>query len=80
MLTSANFLSKILGVIYVIPFYMLVGDAGGTLFNYGYIPYMIFISISTMGIPLRCRSLYQNTMRLAIIQQKKRCIEQVSPL
>ena len=29
MLTSANFLSKILGVIYVIPFYMLVGDAGG---------------------------------------------------
>lgn len=52
MLTSANFLSKILGVIYVIPFYMLVGDAGGTLFNYGYIPYMIFISISTMGIPL----------------------------
>nr|WP_289038147.1 polysaccharide biosynthesis protein [uncultured Allobacillus sp.] len=52
MLTSANFLSKILGVIYVIPFYMLVGDVGGTLFNYGYIPYMIFISISTMGIPL----------------------------
>ena len=52
MLTSANFLSKILGVIYVIPFYMLVGEAGGALYNYGYIPYTIFISISTMGIPL----------------------------
>src|SRR5690625_5030953 len=52
MLTGANFLSKFLGVIYVIPFYYLVVNAGGALYQYGYIPYMIFISISTLGIPL----------------------------
>ncbi|WP_027964203.1 putative polysaccharide biosynthesis protein [Halalkalibacillus halophilus] len=52
MLTGANFLSKVLGILYVIPFYALVGETGGALFQYAYTPYMIFISIATLGIPL----------------------------
>ncbi|KGP90204.1 cell division protein [Pontibacillus chungwhensis BH030062] len=52
LLTAATFLSKLLGMIYVIPFEALVGDTGGTLLSFAYIPYTIFISISTIGVPL----------------------------
>ncbi|WP_331713799.1 oligosaccharide flippase family protein [Lentibacillus sp. JNUCC-1] len=39
-------------MIYVIPFQELVGETGGTLFNFAYTPYNIFLSISTIGVPL----------------------------
>jgi len=52
LLTGASFLSKFLGMIYVIPFHHLVGSAGGALFQLGYTPYSIFISLSTIGVPM----------------------------
>lgn len=39
-------------MIYVFPFHSLVGDEGGALYSYGYIPYTIFLSIATAGVPL----------------------------
>ncbi|MCG5105233.1 putative polysaccharide biosynthesis protein [Oceanobacillus alkalisoli] len=52
LLTVATFLSKFLGLIYLIPFNMLVGPEGATLYNIAYVPYNIMLSISTIGIPL----------------------------
>ncbi|MDL4839400.1 putative polysaccharide biosynthesis protein [Aquibacillus rhizosphaerae] len=52
LLTAATFLSKLLGMIYVIPFNELVGETGGALFYYAYNPYNILLSISTVGVPL----------------------------
>lgn len=52
LLTGATFLSKFLGMIYVVPFNEMVGPTGGALFQAAYNPYSIFISISTVGIPL----------------------------
>lgn len=52
LLTVATFISKFLGMIYVIPFNEMVGETGGTLFSYAYTPYNILISISTVGVPL----------------------------
>lgn len=52
LLTGATFLSKFLGLIYLIPFNALVGAEGGTLYNFAYVPYNIMLSISTIGIPL----------------------------
>ncbi|MFD1362307.1 putative polysaccharide biosynthesis protein [Lentibacillus salinarum] len=52
LLTGATFLSKFLGMIYVIPFNELVGETGGTLFSFAYTPYSILISLSTVGVPL----------------------------
>lgn len=52
LLTGAMFLSKFLGMIFVIPFNALVGETGGALFNTAYVPYSIFLSISTVGVPL----------------------------
>lgn len=52
ILTVGTFLSKFLGLIYVIPFFALVGTDGAALYKYGYIPYTIFLSIATAGVPL----------------------------
>lgn len=52
LLTAATFISKFLGMLYTIPFESLVGAAGGKLYGLAYGPYTIFISLSTIGIPL----------------------------
>ncbi|WP_374720415.1 putative polysaccharide biosynthesis protein [Parageobacillus toebii] len=52
ILTAGVMISRILGLIYVIPFYHLVGEEGGALYGYGYVPYQIFISLATGGLPL----------------------------
>lgn len=52
IVTAGTFFVKFLGMVYVIPFYQLVGEQGGALYGYGYNQYLIFLSLSTMGIPL----------------------------
>lgn len=52
ILTLGTMVSKVLGLFYVIPFYEIVGYRGTVLYNYSYVPYTIFISIATAGIPL----------------------------
>lgn len=54
ILTLGTFISKFLGLFYVIPFNELVRDEPGALalYGYGYIPYTIFLSIATAGVPL----------------------------
>ncbi|MDF2606119.1 MAG: putative cell division protein ytgP [Bacillales bacterium] len=52
IVTLGTFFIKFLGMIYVIPLYSLIGEKGGALYTYGYSQYLIFLSISTMGIPL----------------------------
>ena len=43
---------KVIGLIYVIPFYSIIGKQGGTLYSYAYSIYAIFLSLSTSGIPI----------------------------
>ncbi len=52
ILTVGTILSKILGLIYVIPFFQIVGREGTVLYQFSYVPYQIFISIATAGVPL----------------------------
>ena len=47
----AILLTKALGAIYVIPFYKIIGESGGTLYSYAYNVYALFLEISTSGIP-----------------------------
>lgn len=44
--------SKILGIIYVIPFYAIIGASGRALYGYAYNMYSLFLNFSTVGIPL----------------------------
>ena len=50
--TAAILLCKIIGLIYVIPFYGIIGNKGGALYSYAYSIYAIFLSLSTCGVPL----------------------------
>ena len=49
--TAAIIITKILGMLYVIPFYAVVGVRGSALYAYAYNIYVIFLDISTAGIP-----------------------------
>ncbi len=44
-------IAKVLGAVYVIPFYKIIGEAGGVLYSYAYNVYILFLNISTSGIP-----------------------------
>ena len=50
--TFAIFLTKILGMLYVIPFYAMVGVQGSALYAYAYNIYIIFLDISSAGLPI----------------------------
>ena len=52
ILTLGMVLSKVLGLLYVIPFNAIVGAEGLSLYQYAYVPYTIFLSIATGGLPL----------------------------
>ena len=50
--TLCIILTKIIGILYVIPFYKIIGEQGGTLYGYAYNIYNVFLIISSAGIPL----------------------------
>ncbi|WP_433743841.1 putative polysaccharide biosynthesis protein [Falsibacillus pallidus] len=57
VLTLGTILSKVLGLFYVIPFYAIINKSGNgesamQLYQFGYVPYTIFISVATGGVPL----------------------------
>lgn len=49
--TICVLIAKVLGIVYVIPFYTIIGQQGGALYGYAYNIYGIFLAISTAGIP-----------------------------
>ncbi len=50
--TAAIFLVKILGMLYVIPFYQIVGPKGASLYAYAYTIYNIFLDVASAGLPI----------------------------
>lgn len=44
-------ITKIIGAVYVIPFYEIIGTDGGVLYSYAYNVYNLFLNISISGIP-----------------------------
>lgn len=43
---------KALGLVYVIPFYAIIGVQGGALYSYAYSIYNMFLNLATSGIPI----------------------------
>ena len=43
---------KIIGLLYVIPFYALITTKGSVLYSFAYSIYTVFLSLSTSGIPI----------------------------
>src|SRR5574344_1603569 len=50
--TAGIILCKIIGVLYVIPFYAIIGDKGATLYGYAYSIYAVYLTLSSNGIPI----------------------------
>lgn len=65
-------LSKILGIIYVIPFYAIIGEQGGALYGYAYSIYSIFLGISQAGIPLAISKIVSEYNVLGYYDAKRR--------
>ena len=68
-------LSKILGIIYVIPFYAIIGDQGGALYGYAYSIYAIFLGISTAGVPLAISKIISEYNALGYYSLKERAFK-----
>ena len=65
-------IAKILGILYVIPFHAIIGDEGGALYGYAYTIYLVFMSLSTAGIPLAISKVISEYQTLGYIKAKKR--------
>ena len=70
--TICIIITKVLGVLYVIPFYKIIGEKGGTLYGYAYNIYNIFLIISSAGIPLAISKLTSEYSTLKQTDKKVR--------
>ena len=69
--TLAIFITKFIGIIYVIPFYKIIGTQGGALYGYAYNIYNLFLIISSAGIPLAISKLTSEYNALKQYKEKE---------
>lgn len=72
IVTLCIVITKILGILYVIPFHWLIGDNGGALYGYAYTIYLFFMSISSAGIPLAISRIVSEYQTLGYMNAKRR--------
>ncbi len=65
-------ITKILGIIYVIPFYAIIGERGGALYSYAYSIYSVFLYLSSVGIPLAISKLTSEYNALGYYESKEK--------
>ena len=65
-------LCKILGLIYVIPFYNIIGTKGGALYSYAYSIYSVFLSLSIAGIPTAISKIVSEYDELNYVSTKEK--------
>ncbi len=70
--TLAIVFTKILGMLYVIPFYAIVGVKGSALYAYAYNIYNIFLDISSAGLPIAMSKLINEYNTLGKMDAKLR--------
>ena len=70
--SMAIIITKIIGVLYVIPFYNIIGENGGVLYSYAYNIYALFLNISTAGIPIALSMIISEYIALNKLDAKER--------
>ena len=70
--TIGIIMCKIIGVLYVIPFYKIIGNQGGTLYSYAYSIYSVFLTLSSTGIPLAISKMVSEYNTLEYYNTKER--------
>lgn len=64
--------TKFLGIIYIIPFYAIIGESNIALYGYAYTIYNLFLSLSTVGIPPAMSKLISEYNTLEYYDTKER--------
>lgn len=70
--TLAIIFVKVLGMLYVIPFYALIGVQGAALYAYAYNIYVIFLDISSAGLPIAISKVINEFNTLGKMEAKQR--------
>lgn len=70
--TAGIIICKIIGLLYVVPFYSIIGSQGGALYSYAYSIYAIFLSLSTSGIPIAISKLVSEYQTMEYYNSKER--------
>lgn len=70
--TLSIFIVKIMGMLYVIPFYAMIGIQGSALYAYAYNIYAIFLDISTAGLPIAISKIINEYNTLGKMEAKQR--------
>lgn len=78
--TFAIVICKILGIVYAVPFYAIVGEQGGALYGYAYSIYSIFLGISNAGIPLAMSKIISEYHTLGYERAKDRAFSLANKL
>lgn len=71
--TLAIIIVKVMGALYGIPFYAIIGEEGGTLYSYAYNVYNLFLNICTAGIPLAISKMISEYNALDMLRTKEKC-------
>ncbi|MEG1995523.1 MAG: oligosaccharide flippase family protein [Bacilli bacterium] len=70
--SASIILVKVIGALYNIPFYSIIGPEGGSLYTYGYTIYSLFLNISTAGIPIAISKIISEYNSLGLYEAKER--------
>ena len=70
--TLAIIIVKIMGMLYVIPFYAIIGVEGSALYAYAYTIYNIFLDVSTIGFPIAMSKITNEYNTLKMMDAKQR--------
>lgn len=73
--SSAIIITKLLGIIYVIPFYSIIGEQGGALYSYAYNIYGLFLNISVAGLPIAMSKIISEYNTLGLYEAKERAFK-----
>ena len=63
---------KVIGLVYVIPFYAIIGTQGGALYSYAYSIYNMFLNLATSGIPVAMSKVVSEYNEIGYYNTKER--------
>ena len=69
---AAIVITKILGMLYSIPLYNIIGEAGGVIYSCAYNIYSLFLDISTAGIPIAVSIIISEYNTLGMYKSKEK--------
>ena len=78
--TLGIIICKILGLVYVIPLYKIIGSQCGALYSYAYSIYAVFLNLSTAGIPTAIAKIVSEYNALHQEKLQKRAFEIASKI